>query len=53
MATDDFEAMIAHLRAVINESADDLYRRIVEEMREYVVTLCALRDKPAKDHITP
>ena len=42
---DDFKAMIAKLRALIDQSADDLYRRVVAEMRERVVMLCVLRDK--------
>lgn len=45
---DDFDRMIAALRELIDGSADDLYRRIVAEMRERVVMLCVLRDKLRK-----
>ena len=46
----DFEKMIAKLRKLIDSTADDLYRRIVIEIRERVVTLCVLRDKLKKGH---
>lgn len=42
---DDFEKTIATLRALIDRSADDLYRRVVRENREWIVRLCLLRSK--------
>jgi hypothetical protein len=42
---DDFDAMIAKLREIINESADDLYRRIVAETRESWVRFLAMKDR--------
>jgi hypothetical protein len=41
----DFEKMIAKLKELVNERDDVLWKRVVAERREWVVTLCVLREK--------
>jgi len=42
---DDFDAMIARLREIISQSADDLYKQIVAETREAWVRFLAMKSE--------